>query len=82
SFDKGRNWQKVKQLTQNSKYNQTYARRPVNADPGFYAFWADGDGRKPSPSHLYFCDKEGNVFMLPEKMESDVMKPVPLYISK
>jgi hypothetical protein len=66
-----------KQLTQNSRYNHTYARRPVNAHPDFYALWADGHGRQPSESRLYFCDREGNVFMLPPEMDADMMSPIP-----
>jgi hypothetical protein len=75
SEDLGKNWDKVKQLTKGSLYNHTYARRPVNAHPDFYAFWADGHGRKPSKSHLYFCDKEGEVQALPCEMTADFVKP-------
>jgi hypothetical protein len=64
-----------KQLTEDSPYNHTYARRPVNAHSDFYALWADGHGRQPSESRLYFSDKEGNVFMLPTQMNSDTEKP-------
>jgi len=75
SRDFGKSWMKVKDLTMASRYNHTYARRPVNAHPDFYAIWADGHGRKPSESHLYFCDKEGNVRVLPRKMADDFVKP-------
>ncbi len=75
SKDRGQTWGKVKQLTKNSKYNHTYARRPVNAHPDFYALWADGHGRKPSESSLYFCDKEGNVRVLPREMKEDSARP-------
>jgi hypothetical protein len=71
----GQTWKKIKQLTKNSPRNHTYARRPVNANPDFYAFWADGDGRKPSQSTLYFCDKQGNVYVLPREMTGDFAKP-------
>ena len=77
SEDQGESWTMQKQLTQNSPYNHTYARRPVNAHPGFYALWADGHGRQPSESRLYFCDREGNVFMLPTEMKADMMAPIP-----
>lgn len=80
SYDQGHNWNMVKVLTPGSKNNQQFPRRPINANPDFYAFWADGNGRKPSKSNLYFCDKKGNVFMLPRKMEKDEMKPIPVYI--
>ena len=75
SNDLGKTWKKVKQLTKESLYNHTYARRPVNAHSDFYAFWADGHGRKPSKSRLYFCDKEGKVWMLPREMAEDFVKP-------
>jgi hypothetical protein len=75
SEDQGETWQKVKQLTKGSPRNHTYARRPVNAHPYFYAIWADGHGRKPSESTLYFCDKKGNVRILPREMIKDFVKP-------
>jgi hypothetical protein len=64
-----------KQLTHDSPYNHTFVRRPVNAHPGFYAFWADGDARKPSDSRLYFCTKAGEVYRLPPHMDGDFAKP-------
>jgi len=69
SGDHGNTWTKEKDITTGSKYNHTYVRRPVNANEKFYGFWADGDGRKMSESRLYFCDKQGNVTMLPQKMD-------------
>ena len=71
SKDKGASWTMVKQLTNNSPYNHTYARRPMNAHPDFYAFWADGHGRQPSESRLYISDKNGNVTMLPQVMDAE-----------
>ncbi len=79
SRDEGRTWQLVRQLTHNSAYNHTYARRPQNAHPDFYAFWADGDARQPSPSRLYFCDRSGeHVWRLPEKMRGAFAEPEPV----
>ena len=75
SQDQGKTWEKVRQLTRNSERNHTYARRPVNAHPDFYALWADGHGRKPSESSLYFCDKNGNVRMLPRQMGEHFANP-------
>jgi hypothetical protein len=75
STDLGKSWQKVRQLTGNSPYNHTYARHPLNAHPEFYAFWADGHGREPSQSSLYFCDKAGNVRVLPREMTGDFAVP-------
>jgi len=71
----GLKWKKVKHLTEQSPRNHTYARRPVNAHPDFYAIWADGHGRKPSSSSLYFCDKQGNVHVLPREMSEELVKP-------
>jgi hypothetical protein len=78
STDRGRSWRKEKQLTAGSGRNHTYVRRPVNAHPEFYAIWADGHGRKPSLSTLYFCDREGNVRVLPRKMDSAAAVPEQL----
>ncbi len=80
SRDQGKTWTKTKQLTANSPMNHTYARRPVNAHRDFYAFWADGHGRKPSSSRLYFCSRDGDVFMLPTKMEEEFAKPISLQV--
>jgi hypothetical protein len=75
STDRGTTWTKVKQMTAGSRYNHGYCRRPVNAHPDFYAIWADGHGRQPSESRLYFCDKAGNVRILPSLMKSDLARP-------
>jgi hypothetical protein len=76
SRDQGATWTKVKQLTHDSRYNQTYPRRPVNAHPDFYALWADGDPRKVSESQLYFTNREGtHVWRLPPVMKTDMARP-------
>ena len=77
--DFGLNWNKVKQLTNTSERNHTYARRPVNAHSDFYAIWADGHGRQPSQSSIYFCDRQGNVYLLPREMNEDFAKPELLH---
>jgi hypothetical protein len=59
SRDEGRNWQKKQDITRNSPRNHAYARRPLAAHPGFYAFWADGHADKFSESRLYFTNKKG-----------------------
>jgi hypothetical protein len=79
SENSGRTWAKVRKLTRNSERNHTYARRPVNAHPDFYAIWADGHGRKSSESTLYFSDKNGNVWALPREMKENFVKPEALY---
>jgi len=75
SADRGATWTRLKQMTSGSQYNHGYCRRPVNAHPEFYAIWADGHGREPSESRLYFCDKEGTVRLLPPQMSEDFVKP-------
>ncbi len=76
SQDQGKTWTKVKQLTHNSRYNHTYARRPVHAHPDFYALWADGDCRQPSESRFYFTNKTGDkVWRLPPLMTTDLARP-------
>ena len=76
SRDQGKTWTRVKQLTRNSPRNHTYARKPVNAHPDFYALWADGDAKKPSESFLYFTNQSGSrVWRLPGVMKSEFAKP-------
>ncbi len=75
SEDEGASWTRRETLTRNSARNHTYARRPVNAHPGFYALWADGHGRRPSESNLYFCDRRGIVRALPRTMEEERCVP-------
>lgn len=76
SKDQGMTWQKHDIIT-TSKLSQTYPRRPLNANPDFYAFWADGNPTKPSASHIYFTNKTGDkVFMLPDKMTADFERPL------
>jgi len=75
SGDEGKTWSKTKQLTAGSERNHTYARPPVNAHPGFYALWADGNARRASKSCIYFCTQDGTVFRLPEEMSGDFATP-------
>ncbi|MFA5859522.1 MAG: BNR-4 repeat-containing protein [Elusimicrobiota bacterium] len=76
STDQGKTWVKVKQLTTGSERNQTYVRMPLNAHPGFYAFWADGNAREASVSALYFTNKTGDhVWRLPMEMKGEFAKP-------
>lgn len=77
SRDEGQSWNKTGSLTKSSLYNHAYARRPVNAHPEFYAFWADGNPDQISPSRLYFTNQSGDrVFNLPETMEGMFERPV------
>lgn len=79
SKDKGVTWKRVKQLTQSKDVNHTYAKKPIGAREDFYAIWADGDTLKPlgkpTTSHIYFANRKGDVFMLPEKMSGETAKP-------
>ena len=75
SRDQGATWTKTRQLTSGSERNHTFARRPVHAHPGFYALWADGHGRQPSESSLYFCNRDGDVYQLPRQMTADSAAP-------
>jgi hypothetical protein len=61
----------TRQITANSVFNHSYARRPLNARDPFFAFWADGDPTRETPSRLYFGDAEGKrVWQLPYDMDS------------
>ena len=76
SADEGRTWKRFKQLTRNSAFNHTYARRPLSAHPDFYALWADGNPRQASESHLYFTNQKGeHVWRLPVKVAGEFAAP-------
>lgn len=75
STGKGAAWTMKKQMTDNSPQNHNYVRRPENAKDDFYGIWADGHGRKPSESALYFCNKKGDVFSLPREMTTPTVIP-------
>jgi hypothetical protein len=77
SRDQGATWSQMKQLTDESPMNHTYARRVLSAHPDFIAIWADGHGRQPSESRLYFSDIDGNVFQLPPTMSGEHAEPLP-----
>jgi hypothetical protein len=66
SKDEGATWVRRVTLTQQSEFNHSYARRPLNARDPFFVFWADGNPNQLSPSRLYFADSTGRkVFRLP-----------------
>jgi hypothetical protein len=71
----GKTWQKEKQLTEKSEMNHSYVRRPAYAKPGFYAIWADGNGRKPSESNIYFSTRDGIVYKLPRETREEMIVP-------
>lgn len=77
SVNQGLTWTKDRQITTNSVYNHTYARRPLHAKDPFFAFWADGDPDQFSPSRLYFGDSTGTiVWQLPYDMSGGFAKPL------
>ncbi len=78
SRDQGSTWKQTRQMTSGSEKNHTYVRRALNAHPDFIAIWADGHGRQPSDSQIYFSDIEGNVFQLPTEMKSDAVTPLEI----
>ncbi len=78
SKDSGETWKKVRTLTHDSVNNHSYARRPLNADNDFYAFWADGNPDKFSISYLYFCNSKGDVYRMPYNMTEEWQKPEPV----
>jgi hypothetical protein len=76
SRDAGRYWSEAKRLTRDEKFQHTFARRPVNAHPDFYALWADGNAYEPSESRLYFTSRAGDhVWRLPSRMELELATP-------
>lgn len=76
STDAGAHWTQTRQVTQDSRYNHSYVRRPVNAHDDFYAFWADGDPDAMSESHLYFTNRTGEtVWQLPYTMTEPMATP-------
>ncbi|MCA9059715.1 MAG: BNR-4 repeat-containing protein, partial [Planctomycetaceae bacterium] len=75
SIDRGGSWKQIRQLTQSSSMNHNYARRVLNARPEFIALWADGHGRQPSESRLYFVDERGDVYRLPVQMDAETALP-------
>jgi putative BNR repeat neuraminidase len=76
SDDEGRSWRKERDITTGSILNHAYARRPVNAHPDFYAFWADGNPDEPTESRLYFTNRDGTrVRTLPYDMDGETGIP-------
>jgi hypothetical protein len=76
SRDEGRTWAKQRDVTRHSPLNHNYVRRPVDAHPDFYAFWADGNPDTFSESHLYFTNRAGDrVWRLPYQMTGDMAAP-------
>lgn len=70
SSDSGKNWKKVKIITNKSDRNHNYIRRVVNGKSPFSYFWTDGDTNKQSISRIYFGNLEGDFWKLPYKMKA------------
>lgn len=75
SRDQGETWRRTRTLTSHSPRNHSYARHPLNASPQFYTLWADGATRHPSQSHLYFANRNGDVYAMPDTMQRGHQKP-------
>ncbi len=76
SVNQGQTWTMTRQITTNSVYNHTYARRPLNATDPFFVFWADGDPTQVTTSHLYFGNSDGtHVWQLPYDMSTPLAVP-------
>ncbi len=77
SRNKGISWEKVNDITKNSSGNNSFVRRPMNAQKDFYALWADGNADSLSISHLYFTNEKcKKVWVLPYIMKNDTEKPI------
>ena len=79
SKDAGKTWKKEKAITKNSKFNNSYVRRPVNYKAPFCFFWASGHPHKFSKSELWFGDFKGNVYKLPYEMKNGYEKPDKIF---
>lgn len=75
STDQGATWTRARTLTGGSARNHSYARKPLDAHPDFYTIWADGNPLEPSPSRIYFATRDGDVFVLPERMTGATARP-------
>jgi hypothetical protein len=76
STDEGKTWSKQRDVTRNSAMNHNYVRRPLNAHPDFFLFWADGDPEQFSQSRLYFSNQAGDrAWRLPYQMNCEFAVP-------
>lgn len=78
SLNKGKRWKKEKFITQNSRYNNSYVRRPVQYRAPFCFFWADGHPHQFSKSQLWFGNLNGEVWQLPYHMDDDYETPLKI----
>lgn len=75
STDEGQTWRREHTLAAAPGRPYTYVRGPVNAHPGFYAMWADGNAADPSTSDIMFATADGRAFRLPTRMTEEAMRP-------
>jgi len=73
----GKSWKKESQLTSDSPYNHGYVRRPFGGKDPFFCYWADGNPDRITPSHIYFANSKGKVWMLPYEMTLEWEDPIP-----
>ncbi len=78
STDKGKTWNKEKQVTQETERNHNYMRRVVKGKDPFYYFWTDGNPDTLSISKMYYGDSQGNYWQLPYTMKDEAEKPVKI----
>lgn len=76
SCDEGKSWRCAARITRESRFNHSYARRPLGAADPFYTFWMDGHANELSESRLYFTDSTGrHLWRLPYDMPDDFAEP-------
>ena len=76
SANQGATWAKQRAVTADSPRNHSYARRPRNAHPEFFSYWADGNADTFSESHLHFTNQDGSkLWSLPYTMTDDFAAP-------
>lgn len=78
SKNNGASWNRIRSLTNDSRYNHGYVRRPVNAKDPFFGFWADGNPERITQSKLFFTDSKGKVMQLPYTMTEEWEYPIPV----
>lgn len=77
SENQGRAWT-PSHLTQHSPQNHNFVKRPVNAHEDFYGYWSAGDSVRVSPCPLYYTDRSGQVFQMPDAFVGDAAAASPM----
>ncbi len=81
SDDQGRSWGRYL-LTADKQFNHQDARRPFEASDDLYVFWASGDMEKGGHGRIFYCNKRGAVFLLPEVMDGPTAKPIEVPVQR